>query len=122
MRVTAPAEPQRCSRLPPVFADRLPLAIFQVSEFINLKAFAIITMYLKYDHVLRKDHRIKTTQPISLILVSFFSEDKYLMILKMLNLSHESNGKFALSHSTTESTTHMHNISSGRPAIKVIGY
>ena len=30
------------------------------------------------DHVLRNYHRIKTTQPISLILVSFFSEDNVL--------------------------------------------
>ena len=30
------------------------------------------------DHALRNDHRIKTTQPISLILVSFFSEDNVL--------------------------------------------
>ena len=29
-------------------------------------------------YVLRNDHRIKTTQPISLILVSFFSEDNVL--------------------------------------------
>ena len=27
------------------------------------------------DYVLRNDHRIKTTKPISIILVSFFSED-----------------------------------------------
>ena len=27
------------------------------------------------DSVLRNDHRIKTTQPLSMILVSFFSED-----------------------------------------------
>ena len=32
------------------------------------------------DYVLRNDHRIKTTQPISMILVSFFTEDNvYLM-------------------------------------------
>ena len=30
------------------------------------------------DYVLRNDHRIKTTQPISIILVSFFSEDNVL--------------------------------------------
>ena len=30
------------------------------------------------DHVLRNDHRFKTTQPISKILVSFFSEDNVL--------------------------------------------
>ena len=30
------------------------------------------------DHVLRNDYRIKTTQPISIILVSFFSEDNVL--------------------------------------------
>ena len=30
------------------------------------------------DHVLRNDHRIKITQPISWILVSFFSEDNVL--------------------------------------------
>ena len=31
-------------------------------------------------YVLRNDHRIKTTQPISMILLSFFSEDNvYLM-------------------------------------------
>ena len=30
------------------------------------------------DFVLRNDHRIKTTQPISMILVSFFSEDNVL--------------------------------------------
>ena len=30
------------------------------------------------DYVLRNDHRIKTTQPISMILVSFFSEDNVL--------------------------------------------
>ena len=29
-------------------------------------------------HVLRNDHRIKTTQPISMIFVLFFSEDKVL--------------------------------------------
>ena len=29
-------------------------------------------------HVLMNDHRIKSTQPISLILVSFFSEDNVL--------------------------------------------
>ena len=32
------------------------------------------------DHVLRYDHRIKTTQPISLILVSLFSEDNVLHV------------------------------------------
>ena len=32
------------------------------------------------DYVLRYDHRIKTTQPISLILVSFFSEDNVLHV------------------------------------------
>ena len=31
------------------------------------------------DYVLRNDHRIKSTQPISIILVSFFSEDNYLV-------------------------------------------
>ena len=30
------------------------------------------------DHVLRNDHIINTTQPISMILVSFFSEDNVL--------------------------------------------
>ena len=30
------------------------------------------------DYVLRNDHRIKTTQPISMILVSFFAEDNVL--------------------------------------------
>ena len=30
------------------------------------------------DYVLRNDHRIKTTQPISMILVSFFLEDNVL--------------------------------------------
>ena len=30
------------------------------------------------DNVFRNDHRIKTTQPISMILVSFFSEDNVL--------------------------------------------
>ena len=30
------------------------------------------------DDVFRNDHRIKTTQPISMILVSFFSEDNVL--------------------------------------------
>ena len=30
------------------------------------------------DYVLRNDHRTKTTQPISMILVSFFSEDTVL--------------------------------------------
>ena len=30
------------------------------------------------DYVLRNDHRIKTTQPILMILVSFFSEDNVL--------------------------------------------
>ena len=30
------------------------------------------------DHVLRNDHRIKTAQPISMILVLFFSEDNVL--------------------------------------------
>ena len=30
------------------------------------------------DYVLRNDHRIKTTQPLSIILVSFFSEDNVL--------------------------------------------
>ena len=30
------------------------------------------------DYVLRNDHRIKNTQPISMILVSFFSEDNIL--------------------------------------------
>ena len=34
-------------------------------------------MYNDY-YVLENDHRIKTTQPISLILVSFFSEDNVL--------------------------------------------
>ena len=29
-------------------------------------------------HVVRNDHRIKTTPPISMILVSFFSEDNVL--------------------------------------------
>ena len=29
-------------------------------------------------YILRNDHRIKTTQPISMILVSFFSEDNVL--------------------------------------------
>ena len=33
---------------------------------------------IEKDHVLRNDHRIKTTQPISMILVSFFSEDNVL--------------------------------------------
>ena len=31
-----------------------------------------------YDYVLRNDHRIKTSKPISMILVSFFSEDNVL--------------------------------------------
>ena len=30
---------------------------------------------IENDHVLRNDHKIKTTQPISMILVSFISED-----------------------------------------------
>ena len=30
------------------------------------------------DYVLRNDHRIKTTQPIAIILVPFFSEDNVL--------------------------------------------
>ena len=30
------------------------------------------------DYVLRNDHRIKTTQPISMTLISFFSEDNVL--------------------------------------------
>ena len=30
------------------------------------------------DYVLRNDYRIKTTQPISMILVSFFSKDNVL--------------------------------------------
>ena len=30
------------------------------------------------DYVLRNDHRIKTTQPLSMIFVSFFSEDNVL--------------------------------------------
>ena len=34
-----------------------------------------------FDYVLRNDHRIKTTQPISMILVSFFSEDNVLKLL-----------------------------------------
>ena len=33
---------------------------------------------IENDHVLRNDHRIKTTQPISMILVSFFSGDNVL--------------------------------------------
>ena len=33
---------------------------------------------IENDYVLRNDHRIKTTQPISMILVSFFSEDNVL--------------------------------------------
>ena len=33
---------------------------------------------IENDYVLRNDHIIKTTQPISMILVSFFSEDNVL--------------------------------------------
>ena len=34
--------------MPPVIADRLPPAIFQVSKYINLKTFAIIAVYMTY--------------------------------------------------------------------------
>ena len=35
------------------------------------------------DLILRNDQRIKTTQPISMILVSFFSEDKLFYVMKL---------------------------------------
>ena len=42
---------------------------------------------IENDHVLRNDHRIKTTQPISMILVSFFSEDNVLSDKKAIYLN-----------------------------------
>ena len=44
------------------------------------------------DYVLRNDHRIKTTQPISMILVSFFSEDNVLSDeIKLCDFEYQSN-------------------------------
>ena len=52
---------------------------------------------IEHDHVLRNDHRIKTTQPISMILVSFFSEDNVLSDEKRKkNLEYQSKKKSSI--------------------------